>query len=114
MEYKNHKITEAVCAFRFSHSLNNWDITSYAEYYNAIKVLGFSKKKEIKPIQLSFQFKQNEIPEKPEMIEGDTQMVFKNENENMAILISDNYISFHTINYYPDGKSFLKNLFLLF
>ena len=42
MEFKNHKIIEAVCAFRFNSSENNWDITSYADYYNAIKDMGFS------------------------------------------------------------------------
>lgn len=114
MEYKNHKITEAVCAFRFNPVLNNWDITSYAAYYNVIKDLGFFRKSEIKPVQLSFQIKPNELPQTPQMIEGDTQMVFKNEKENRAILLGNNYISFHTIKEYPGWEIFLEELISVF
>lgn len=110
MEYKNHKITEAVCAFRFSPVNNNWDITSFAAFYNVIKNLGFHKKNEIKPVQLSFQIKPNEVPQNPQMTEGETQMVFKNEDEKQAILLGNNYISFHTINYYPGWEVFSNEL----
>ncbi len=110
MEFNNHKITEAVCAFRFSPDNNNWDITSFAAFYNVIKDFGFSKKNEIKPVQLSFQFKANETPTTPQMTEGDTQMVFKNEDESKAILLGNNYISFHTINNYPGWNIFLISL----
>lgn len=109
MEYKNHKISEAVCAFRFNPARNNWDITSFAAYYNEIKDLGFNRKSEIKPVQLSFQLKPNEIPQNPQMVEGETQMVFKDENESMAILLGNNYISFHTINHYPGWEIFLNS-----
>lgn len=110
MEYKNHKITEAVCAFRFSPINNNWDITSFAAFYNVIKDLGFNKKNEIKPVQLSFQIKPNEGPQNPQMTEGETQMVFKNEDEKQAILLGNNYISFHTINHYPGWDVFSDEL----
>jgi uncharacterized protein (TIGR04255 family) len=113
MEYKNHKITEAVCAFRFNPSFNNWDLTSFAEYYNVIKSLGFSKKSEKKPIQFSIQIKANEIPP-PQMIEGELQMVFKNEDESKAILLGNNYISFHTINHYPGWEIFSTELISVF
>lgn len=106
MEYKNHKIIEAVCAFRFNPPENNWDITSYADFYNSIKELGFTKKSEIKPLQLSFQIIMNEPPPVPQMLEGETKMVIKNEKENQAILLGNNYISFHTINYYPGWEIF--------
>lgn len=114
MEYKNHKITEAVCAFRFSPVNNNWDITSFAAFYNVIKDLGFYKKNEIKPVQLSFQIKPNEAPLNPQMTEGETQMVFKNEDEKQAILLGNNYISFHTINHYPGWDVFSDELITKF
>lgn len=110
MEYKNHKIIEAVCAFRFNPAVNNWDITSYADYYNVIKPMGFIKKSEIKPVQLSFQVKMNEPPQVPQMTEGETKMVIKNEKEDQAILLGGNYISFHTINYYPGWETFSDQL----
>jgi uncharacterized protein (TIGR04255 family) len=110
MEYLNHKITEAVCAFRFNPIKNNWDLTSFAEYYNVVKDYGFSKKSEIKPIQLSFQINPNNIPQSPQMIEAETRMVFKNEDQTSAILLGNNYISFHTINYYPGWNVFLESI----
>ena len=109
MEYKNHKITEAVCAFRFDPRSNDWDFTSSADYYSQIKTLGFIKKNEIKPIQLSFQFRANEAPNNAQMVEGETQIVFKNEDESRAILLGNNYISFHTLNHYPGWDSFLTD-----
>jgi len=42
----------------------------------------------------------------PQMVEGATQMVFKNEKEDQAILLGNNYISFHTINHYPGWEIF--------
>lgn len=114
MEYKNHKIIEAVCAFRFNPYENNWDITSYADYYNAIKEIGFTKKSEIKPLQLSFQVKMNEFQSVPPMLEGETKMVIKNEKEDQAILLGNNYISFHTINHYPGWEIFSGELISVF
>lgn len=114
MEYKNHKIIEAVCAFRFNPSQNSWDITGYADYYNVIKDNGFSKKNEIKPVQFSFQIKPNELPVNPQMIQGETQIVFKNESEDRAILLGNNYISFHTINHYPGWEIFSEELISIY
>ena len=109
MEYKNHKITEAVCAFRFNPALNNWDITGIAEYYNVIKNDGFQKKQEIQPVQLSFQVGPI-VSQQTEMRPSDSQMVFKNDDEDYAILIGNNYISFHTLNHYPGWEIFNEKL----
>lgn len=48
MEFKNHKIIEAVCAFRFNPPENNWDITSYAGYPQMVEggnTNGYQKRK---------------------------------------------------------------------
>lgn len=82
MEFKNHKIIEAVCAFRFNPPENNWDITSYAGY--------------------------------PQMVEGAIQMVIRNEKEDQAILLGNNYISFHTINHYPGWEIFSDHLISIY
>ncbi|MEP5614138.1 MAG: TIGR04255 family protein [Cyclobacteriaceae bacterium] len=112
MEYLNHKITEAVCAFRFDPVQNNWDVTGIAEYYNEIKDSGFQKKQEIKPVQLSFQVKADEPPlsQNAEIKEGDLKMVFRNDDESFAILLGSNYLSFHTINHYPGWQTFNEKL----
>lgn len=110
MEFINHKVTEAVCAFRFDPNQNSWDVTYLANYFNEIKDLGFVKKNEIKPFQLSFHIKPNEGTSSPQMQEGETQMVFKNEDETHAILMGNNYISFHTINHYDGWDKFKPSL----
>jgi len=84
MEFKKHKITEAVCAFRFNPSVNPWDLTFLSEYYNLIKDDGFNKKKEVKPFQLSFEIKPNEDPKPPNLQQGEIQMVF-----NKVMFIND-------------------------
>lgn len=106
MEFTKHKITEAVCAFRFNPSQNPWDVTLFSGYYDLIKGEGFNKKQEIKPIQLNFQIKANEEPQPPNFQQGETQMVFKTDDEKYAILMGNNYISFHTLNHYPGWDIF--------
>jgi len=105
MEFTNHKITEAVCAFRFNPSQNPWDVTFFSGYYDLIKNDGFNKKQEIKPIQLNFEIKPNEQPQ-PNFQQGETQMVFKTDDEKYAILMGNNYVSFHTLNHYPGWDIF--------
>lgn len=104
MEFSNHKITEAVCAFRFSPN-NPWDITFFSEYYNLIKNDGFTIKKEVRAFELSFELKGDDNP-KSNFSHGETQMVFKTLDEKKAILMGNNYISFHTLNHYPGWEHF--------
>lgn len=108
MEFKNHKLKEAVCAFRFAQTANvPWDSTYLGEYYNRIRGLGFSKKSQINPVSLKFEIKANaQTTQPPQLEHGDTQMVFKTEDEKYAILVGNNYISFHTLNHYPGWDVF--------
>lgn len=107
MEFTKHKITEAVCAFRFQPSNNPWDVTYLSEYYNLIKSDGYVLKNEVKPVQLSFEIRGN-IEPKSNFSHGETQMVFKTNDQKHAILMGRNYISFHTLNHYS-GWEIFKN-----
>ncbi len=106
MEFTKHKITEAVCAFRFNPSQNPWDITFFSRFYDLIKDHGYNKKAEMKPFIVDFQFKIGEAPNAPNLQQGETQMVFKTDDEKYAILLGNNYISFHTLNHYPGWDVF--------
>jgi len=106
MEFNNHKITEAVCAFRFSPG-KPWDIIYLLEYYNLIKNDGFTVKNEMKAVELSFEIKGDQQP-KSNFSHGETQMVFKTADGKQAILMGSNYISFHTLNHYPGWEGFKK------
>ena len=111
MEFKNHKITEAVCAFRFTPSENTvWDSTFLGEYYNRIKETGFEKKQEITPFKLDFQINPNEGIKDSKVSHGESQMVFKTTDEKYAILMGNSYISFHSLNHYPGWNVFLPEV----
>ena len=109
MEYLNHKIAEAVCAFRFNPELNPWDITLFAEYYNLISDI-YTKKQEVKPFEVKLNINPEQQLNRTDMKYHDISMVFKNEKENYAILLGNNYISFHTLNHYPGWEVFNKEL----
>ncbi len=109
MEFKNHKITEAVCAFRFDQIKNPWDVTFFAHYFDKVKSRGFEKKQEIKPFQLNFEFKTDSEPHS-NIQHGDTQMVFKTNDERHAILIGNNYLSFHSLNHYSGWDVFMPQI----
>lgn len=108
MEKVNNIILESVCAFRFKAASNNWDLGGFSEYFNLIKKEGFVSKSETKPIQISFGIKADLSTEKPQLTEGNPQMLFKNENNTNAIILGDNYISFHTLNNYQGWEEFNK------
>ncbi|TAF75973.1 MAG: TIGR04255 family protein [Bacteroidetes bacterium] len=107
MEFKNHKISEAVCAMRFS-LIPDWDITYFAKFYDLINLIGYSVKQEIKPIQLSFDLNLNQSIEAPKLVEKDIQMVFKTADGKYAIIYSNGYVSIHTLGFYPGWDFFLK------
>jgi hypothetical protein len=109
MEFKNHKVSEAVCAFRFDNSLNNWNIGLFSQYYNAIKDDGFVEKQEQKPFEVSFEIRPNNIPA-AQYREGEMRMVFLNPKTNYAIILAGNYISFHAVGHYPGWKVFMPEL----
>lgn len=110
MEFKNHKVTEAVCAFRFDSSLNNWNISLLLEYYNLIKEYGFVEKQEQKPFEVSFEIKSNSPIPAAQYREGEMRMVFLNPTSNYAIILTGNYISFHSIGHYPGWNVFMPEL----
>ena len=110
MEFKNHKVSEAVCAFRFDSSANNWNIGLFSDYYNAIKLDGFVQKQEQKPFEVSFEIKPNTPIPAAQYKEGEMRMVFLNPKTNYAIILAGNYISFHSVGHYPGWNVFMLGL----
>ncbi len=110
MEYINHKITEVVCIIRFDPKQNiPWDSTFLGKYYELIKDK-FNKKEEFITKQFNLQFKDQNISSNA--IEGEREMIFKNEQENLAIILKSNYISFHALSPYPGWDVFLNDIII--
>ena len=94
MEFQNHKITEAICAFRFQVIEDNWNIGVFSDFFNCIKPRGFTKQLERKPATVSFKIEANQV-QPPEMAQGELQLIFHNPEKQLSIILSKGLISFH-------------------
>jgi uncharacterized protein (TIGR04255 family) len=108
MEFKNHKITEAICAFRFQVIQNNWNIGVFADFFKHIQPLGFTQQLERKPASVSFRIEANKI-QAPEMEQGEIQLIFHNPEKQLSIILSKGLISFHAQAHYNGWDTFFPN-----
>lgn len=105
MEFKNHKITEAICAFRFQVIQDNWNIGVFADFFKHIQPLGFTKQLERKPASVNFKIEANKI-HPPEMEQGEIQLIFHNPEKQLSIILSKGLISFHAQAHYYGWDTF--------
>ncbi|MEK7433273.1 MAG: TIGR04255 family protein [Cyanobacteriota bacterium] len=110
MQFKNHKITEALCAFRFESTIDNIGISLFGEYFNKIKSDGFIHQKDFEPLKFSFQINPSDRSSQNKIEEDNLTMLFTNSEKNFSILIRQNYISFHALkNSYSGWDNFFNN-----
>jgi uncharacterized protein (TIGR04255 family) len=107
MEFTRHKVAEAICAFRFDPNQNVWGKKFNDDFFEKIKDTGFTIREEIQPVQVSVELKPDSMQARHQRAEPQT--VFKNEAQHYAILMSKDYVSFHTLNgYWGWGNSCLN------
>jgi uncharacterized protein (TIGR04255 family) len=109
MEFKNHKITEAICAFRFQVIKDNWNVGVFADFFKSIQPFGFTKELERKPATVSFKIEANKI-QAPEMEQGEIQFIFHNPEKQVSIILSKGLISFHTQEHYHGWDFFFLDV----
>ena len=109
MEFENHKITEAICAFRFDPKLNEWNIGIFSEFFNKIKEYGFVQSQEQETYASNVEI-DSQQPLAPISRDEKLRMAFLNVEDKQAIILAKNYISFHTVEYYPGWEEFKPNL----
>jgi uncharacterized protein (TIGR04255 family) len=106
---QKHRLAEVLCAFWFNPESNPWDSTYFGLYYEKLEKLGFTEKEEQKNIQFKLDIKSKETPAS-EVSEGESRMIFKNHSKSSAIILSNNYISFHKLNPYQSWEKLLSEI----
>ncbi len=106
MPETNQHIVEVLCAMWFDPKQNEWDSTYFGKYHDKIVGLGYTEKQEQKQVELRVEFK----AENPtsEIKENGAKMVFRNPEQQTAIILTSHYISFHKLAPY-DNWDYLVN-----
>ena len=114
MSAKKHQLAEVLCGIWFEPNSNPWDSTYFGKYYDKLeKQLGFTEKQEQKAFRIKVELKSNKTSEGnslPEMTEGEPRMVFKNNINTTAVVLSSNFISFHKLPEYESWDSLIDSL----
>lgn len=111
MSKYNHQLQEVLCGFRFNSEKNSWDSTYFGKYYEVIQDIGYTEKQEQKGFEVKFDLKPDLNKKFPEAqySEAEARMLFKNSSNNEAILMANNYISFHKLPPYENWEVMVKN-----
>jgi len=109
--YSNKHLVEVNCAFHFPEETTPWDSTFFGQYYEKIKHKGFIHREERKGVQITFKeqdFDASSDPITASPIED--QVLFRNLEQNQAILLGKNRISFHLLNDYKGWEFFIDQM----
>jgi len=107
---QKHELTEVVCALWFDSASNLWDSTFFGKFYERIEPLGYDSKQEQKGYQVQFEIKSDQGEPKPtnQASEIGSRMVFRNTKMQYAIIMAENFISFHKLAPYKNWESLMK------
>ncbi len=107
-KFKNHKLSEVLCAFRFNTEREkDWNIGKFSEFFNKIEQLGFKYAEERVQVKVSVNLNMQQDSSDSHHERGMPIMVYKNESENEAILMEKGYLSIHSLhNSYDKWESF--------
>ncbi|MCU0439346.1 MAG: TIGR04255 family protein [Raineya sp.] len=111
MEFKNHKIKEVVCLFRFDTSLEtSWNVGKFADFYKEIEKFGFTKTEERRPVQVKFNISNDPKDFSSETIQNDLQIIYRTEEDYDAIIMSKDSLSVHALNKYDGWDTFFPKI----
>lgn len=107
MVANNEHIVEVLCAMWFDSDPNEWDSTFFGKYYTEISQLGYTEKEEQKGFEFKIEIKPKPVPE---YTEGKSRMIFRNPTQKTAIILSDNFISFHKLAPYDTWEKLIAQV----
>jgi uncharacterized protein (TIGR04255 family) len=107
--YKNNHLLEVNCGFHFDLNDSRWDSTYFGQFYDKIKGFGFNEKIERKGIQVTIKEDKEVTKSRIASQEIEDQVIFKNANSGLAIILAKDKISFHSLGRYIDWDDFSKN-----
>ena len=113
MEFQNHFLREALCAFRYDVDGEQAEpaVEYFHRFYTTLKQDGFTSH-ETQPFELTIRFTESGDPEsiKPEISKGHSSLVMRNETTGYAIVIGVGLVSFNCLKPYPGWGVFLSEL----
>lgn len=116
--YKNNHLLEVNCGFHFTINNSNWDSTYFGQFYDKIKDFGFNEKIERKGIHVTIKEDKELTKSRIASQEVEDQVVFKNSNKGLAIILAKDKISFHSlgkyINWFNFSNDFIKPMFEIY
>jgi len=105
-----HQLVEVLCGFWFDPKNNLWDSTYFGKYFELIQNDGYIEKQEQVGYQVKFELKPNELESPTAQTDKlEPRMLFRNPEQNSAILMAANYISFHKLPPYETWESFVEH-----
>ena len=104
-----HQLVEVLCGFWFDPIKNPWDSTYFGKYFELLNNDGYSEKQEQVGYQVKLELKPNELESPTAQTDKlEPRMLFRNPEQNSAILMAANYISFHKLPPYKTWESFVE------
>jgi uncharacterized protein (TIGR04255 family) len=115
VKYSNNQLVEVNCGFQFPKETIAWDSTFFGQYYERIKELGFKDKEERKGVQITFNGLLVDSKD-PDVATSqiEDQVIFRNREKGLAILIGKGKVSFHCVNEYKGWENFLNDFLMPF
>jgi uncharacterized protein (TIGR04255 family) len=115
VKYSNHHLIEVNCGFQFPEETVNWDSTFFGQYYEKIKDSGFIEREDRKGVQIMFNAFISDSKSPPiTTSQIEDQVIFKNSEKGLAILIGKGRVSFHCIKGYQKWDVFLNEFIMPF
>jgi len=104
--YKNNHLLEVNCGFHFTINNSVWDSTYFGQFYDKIKDSGFNEKIERKGIQVTIKEDKDSTKSRMASQEVEDQVIFKNSNKGLAVILAKDKISFHSLGKYTNWSNF--------
>ncbi len=113
MEFQNHFLREALCAFRYDVDSAHSEppVEYFHRFYTILQQDGFTYQ-EKQPFELTIHVGASGEPKsiKPELSKGQPSLVLRNETTGYAIIIGVGLVSFNCLKPYPGWEVFLSEL----
>ena len=113
MEFQNHFLREALCAFRYEVDSAHSEppVEYFHRFYTTLKQDGFTSQGQ-QPFELTIRVDASGDPDsiKHELSKGHPSMVLRNETTGYAIIIGVGVLSFNCLKPYPGWEVFLSEL----
>jgi uncharacterized protein (TIGR04255 family) len=105
-KFSKNKIKEASIILHFDPSTNDWASTLFGNFYDLIKPLGFTKRKDLQPVTVQFQYDGGSDTGSVQRKLDTPKMLFQRDVNDFAVVQSAYYLSVHKTDFYTGFEEF--------